>query len=103
MLAIKLFRAEHIAQCAYISMLNFLPELDDLDAALIGVTKSANALQIVHTIRFDVCGLVGDGLVGERARLMLDIYLLVVERDQILVFFHLQRQLFKIQNKKLRK
>ena len=94
MVSIELLGAEDIAQNAYVGVLYFLPRLDNLHASLIHVPEAQNPLQIVYTIGLDIGGLVADRLVAECARLVFNVYLLTVERHQILVVLHLARQLF---------
>ena len=81
MLSVELFRAEDVSERANIGMLDLLPHLDDLGASLIQETKSNDTLQVVDTIGLDVRRLVAYGLIRERARLVLDVHLLVVERN----------------------
>jgi hypothetical protein len=93
MLAVKLLGAEDIAQSANVSILNLLPGVDDLSAALIHKSEVQDSLQIVHGVRLHVVGLVANGLVSERARLVIDVDLLTVEWNQVDVVFNLWGQL----------
>lgn len=44
MLAIELFRAEHVSQSAHVRVIDLLPRVDNLRAALIQIPKSDDAL-----------------------------------------------------------
>ena len=90
--AVELLGAEDVAQCAYVGMLELLPRLDDVYAALVDVAEADNALQIVDAVGLDVPRLVADRLTGERARLVVDVHLLVVQRHQVVVVLDLNWQ-----------
>jgi hypothetical protein len=91
MLSIELLSAKDITQGANIGILNLLPGIDDLRTSLIHKAKVQNSFQIVDGICFHVVGLVTDGLVAKRARLVINVYLLAVQRHKIDVVFDLIR------------
>lgn len=90
-ISIKLFGAEHISQSAYVSVVDFFPGLDHLNATLIDVAKTQYSLQIIDTICFYVSRFVTNCLIAECTRFVIYIYLLIVKRHQIVVVFYLGR------------
>ena len=89
MLAVEFLGAKDVAQRDYVGVLDLLPGVDDLNASLIHISKADDALEIVETVGFDVSRSVADCLVGERSRLMLDVDLLIIERNQVVILLDL--------------
>ena len=88
---VKFFGAKHVSQRNYVGVLHFLPSVHDLQTTLTHVPEADDALQIVLTVRFYVHGSVADRLIAERARLVINVNLLIIQWNQIVIVFHLNR------------